>query len=71
MTHQEIESYLKSKDLDAMKYQLAMDAMCYAEDVIIKKACEWLESKNRMCMFEIEMILGEDFIEDFKKAMEE
>lgn len=38
---------------------------------IIEKACRWLQAKNRMCMFEIEMILGKDYIEDFKKAMEE
>lgn len=71
MTHEEIEAYLKSRDLDAMQYQLAIDAMYYAEKTIIEKACEWMQSKNRMCMFEIEMILGKDFIEDFKKAMEE
>ena len=71
MTHEELEAYLKSRDLDVMQYQLAIDAIYYAEDAIIKKACEWLQAKNRMCMFEIEMILGKDFIEDFKKAMEE
>lgn len=38
---------------------------------IINKACEWLEEKNKMCMYELEMILGGNFIEDFKKAMEE
>lgn len=38
---------------------------------IIEKACDWLEEQNEKCMFEIEMILGKDFIEDFKKAMEE
>ena len=38
---------------------------------IIQKACEWLEEQNRMCMFELEMILGINFIKDFKKAMKE
>lgn len=38
---------------------------------LIEKACEWLKAKNEMCMFELEMILGGNFIEDFKKAMEE
>lgn len=37
---------------------------------IITKACEWLKEKNKMCMYELEMILGRNFIEDFKKAME-
>lgn len=36
----------------------------------INQACEWLKEKNKMCMYEIEMILGGNFIEDFKKAME-
>ena len=39
--------------------------------LLIEKACEWLKAKNEMCMFELEMILGGNFIEDFKKAMEE
>lgn len=38
---------------------------------IITKACEWLKEKNKMCMYELEMILGRNFIEDFKKKMEE
>lgn len=38
---------------------------------VISKACEWLEGKNKMCMYELEMILGGNFIEDFRKAMEE
>lgn len=37
----------------------------------IEKACEWLEEKNKTCMYELEMILGKQFINDFKKAMEE
>lgn len=37
----------------------------------ISRACEWLEEKNKLCMYELEMILGINFIKDFKKAMEE
>lgn len=43
----------------------------WADKTMIDKACEWLKSKNEMCMFELEMVLGGNFIEDFKKAMEE
>lgn len=71
MKHEEIEAYIKSRDLDVMQYQLAIDAMYYAEQAIIEKACAWLEEQNEKCMFEIEMILGKYFIEDFKKKMEE
>ena len=38
---------------------------------IIAKACEWLEEKNKMCMYELEMILGGNFIDDFKRYLEE
>lgn len=37
----------------------------------IEKATEWLREKDRMCMFEISMILGSDFIRDFEKAIME
>lgn len=37
----------------------------------IDKACKWLEEKNKLCMYELEMILGGNFINDFKKAMED
>ena len=37
---------------------------------IISKACEWLKEKNKMCMYELEMILGRNFIEYFKKEMD-
>jgi hypothetical protein len=43
----------------------------WADKTMIEKACKWLEEKNKMCMYELGMILGKDFIEDFKKAMEE
>ena len=38
---------------------------------IIAKACKWLEEKNKMCMYELEMILGAKFINDFKRYLEE
>lgn len=37
----------------------------------IEKATEWLKEKDRMCMFEISMILGDNFIQDFEKAIME
>lgn len=42
----------------------------WADKTMIDKACEWLEEQNKMCMCELEMILGSKFINDFKKAME-
>jgi hypothetical protein len=43
----------------------------WADRTMIEKACNWLEEMNKMCMYELEMILGGNFINDFKKAMEE
>lgn len=37
----------------------------------IEKATEWLKEKDEMCMFEISMILGSNFIQDFEKAIME
>lgn len=70
MTHNEIEQYLNDKELNTFEYQLAMDAMLFAEQKTIERACEWLKEKNNMCMYELEMILGGNFIEDFKKTIE-
>jgi hypothetical protein len=42
----------------------------WADKTMIEKACNWLEEMNKMCMYELEMILGGNFINDFKKAME-
>ena len=69
MTHDEIEQYLSDKELNTFEYQLAMDAMLFAEQKTIERACEWLKEKNNMCMYELEMILGGNFIKDFKKTM--
>ena len=37
----------------------------------IEKETEWLKEKDEMCMFEISMILGSNFIQDFEKAIME
>lgn len=47
------------------------DGAKWADNTMIEKACEWLKEKNKMCMYELEMILGRNFIEDFKNKMEE
>lgn len=39
----------------------------WKEQEMIKKACEWLESKS--CFGYIEDVKADEFIEDFKKAM--
>lgn len=53
-------------------YQVGVcDGVRLADKTMIEKACNWLEEKNKMCMYEIEMILGGNFINDFKRAMEE
>lgn len=67
MKYEEIEAYITSRDLDVMQYQLATDAMYYAENAVIKRACEWLKHQEEM----IGLSFEEDFIERFKNAMEE
>lgn len=75
MKYEEIEAYIKSRDLDAMQYQLAMDAMCYTEKTIIEKACSWLEQhKEDYYDYDAWKDVYVNFnilIDDFKKAMEE
>ena len=87
MKHEEIEEYLKSRDLDAMQYQLAMDSMCYTEKAIIEKACSWLsktlyihteeiEDKHWNKIETLDWVTSDydsvsDFIDGFRKAMEE
>ena len=39
------------------------------EMVHIDKVCEWLKAKDDMTMGELSMILGSNFIDDFKKEM--
>lgn len=38
---------------------------------LIEKACEWLKDWDRKTIYELSMIMGSKFIEDFRKAMEE
>lgn len=65
----ENEAYRVSNNSD--EFNSFIQGAEWADETMIKKACEWLQAKNKMCMFEIGMILGNNFIEDFKKAMEE
>lgn len=46
MTHDEIEQYLKDKDLNTFEYQLAIDAMLFAEQKTIERACDWLKKHH-------------------------
>ncbi len=71
MTHNEIEQYLSDKELNTFEYQLAMDAMLFAEQKTIERAREWLQkyfvvdhygmSPSGFCVF----------ANMFRKAMEE
>lgn len=55
-------------------FSTLQNIMCEAitnnQNQILNKACEWLKEQNKMCVFELEMILGSNFIEKFSKAME-
>jgi hypothetical protein len=44
MTHNEIEQYLSDKELNTFEYQLAMDAMLFAEQKTIENGKKWLEN---------------------------
>lgn len=39
-------------------------------DAFIEKACEWLRDWDQKTMYELSMIMGNKFIEDFRKVME-
>lgn len=72
MTREEqIENEAYRDSYNSYEFESFMRGAKWADKTMIDKACEWLQAKNKMCMFEIEMILGKNFIEDFKKAMEE
>lgn len=47
------------------------DGVRFADKTMIKKACKWLKDWDRKTMYELSMIMGSEFIEDFRKAMEE
>lgn len=72
MTHDEIEQYLKDKDLNTFEYQLAMDAMLFAEQKTIERACKWIENRHNIAK-SIGVLTSrtEDLTKDFKQAMEE
>lgn len=75
MNHEEIEAYIKSRDLDVMQYQLVIDAMYYTEKTIIEKACAWLEQHQES--YEMYDAWNGDYVNfksliiDFRKALEE
>lgn len=79
MKHEEIEAYIKSRDLDVMQYQLVIDAIYYTEKTIIEKACKWLDDNlyttcdvfNNTGVDSVDGYTVEKLIEEFKKAMEE
>lgn len=52
-----------------IKEEKTIDLRKEIQKEFIEKAKEWLKEKDRMCMFEISDILGEDFIQDFEKAI--
>lgn len=79
MTHNEIEQYLKDKDLNTFEYQLAMDAMLFAEQKTIERACELIK-ENIDIYAEVainlkssypEIVMRNTFEKNFKQAMEE
>lgn len=75
MKYEEIESYINSRNLDVMQYQLVLDAMYYAEKAIIEKACDWLEhhqeSYEMYDSWKGDYVDFKSLIIDFRKAMEE
>lgn len=66
----EDDDWSQTNDIELVETAFIKGAK-WADRTMIAKACEWLEEKNKMCMYELEMILGRKFISDFKKAMEE
>lgn len=68
---QALACYETCSDEDIAKTKGFIEGAKWADKTMIEKACEWLEEENRMRMFELEMILGKNFINYFKKAMEE
>ena len=75
MTHDEIEQYLKDKDLNTFEYQLAMDAMLFAEQKTIEKACDWIKNNKHshkvlVLSFGSLSVDWNKFIKEFRKDME-
>lgn len=63
------ESYLKERNIpvDSLEANSIQEGMQWT----INEACKWLEEKNKTCMYELEMVLGRNFINDFKRYLEE
>ena len=57
-------------DIDDTSYELIIETAKWADETMLDKVCEWLKEQNKTCMFELEMILGDKFIEEFRKEME-
>jgi hypothetical protein len=78
MTHNEIEQYLNDKELNTFEYQLAMDAMLFAEQKTIERAREWIKNSlydtQDNCGYKVvasfDSVDVNEFINDFKRAME-
>ena len=72
MTHDEIEQYLKDKALNTFEYQLAMNAMLFAEQKTIERAYKWIENRHNIAK-SIGVLTSrtEDLTKAFKQAMEE
>lgn len=68
---QQIQNYAYNncitEDVDDNSYSLIVDAIKWADETMIKKACKWLLCQEEMIGISFE----DDFIECFKKAMEE
>ena len=76
MTHNEIEQYLSDKELNTFEYQLAMDAMLFAEQKTIERTCEWLENNvNNYIIIDdylgkVQPKISSNMFDNLKKAME-
>ena len=71
MTHEQIEEYLKDRNLDWQQYQLALDAMAYAEQKAIERACSILYELNRKELRDQGIRCRVIDVQAFKKSMEE
>ena len=56
-----------TEDVDDNSYSLIVDAIKWADETMIERACKWLLHQEEMIGISFE----DDFIERFKKAMEE
>lgn len=55
----------------SLDYQIGVcDGVRLADKTMIEKVCKWLKDWDRKTMGELSMIIGREFIEEFRKAME-